>query len=164
MSNRECAAKRTKNWMFQASPFVQSERVTLQDESQEVEELQLAVLHVLLDVVAHQGPEEKRSKKSHTHAHTQARTLSPSLPRLNGWLLCNHGAQTLICATVKDNKKMLQWGREKRGPAAGRCHRRRFRWQRFNVDGGVNCTAACGAQRIIDIITADRSWIVKTGL
>lgn len=54
--------------MFQVSPFVQSERVTLQDESQEVEELQLAVLHVLLDVFAHQGPEKKRNKKSHTHA------------------------------------------------------------------------------------------------
>lgn len=62
--------------MFQVSPFVQSERVTLQDESQEVEELQLAVLHVLLDVFAHQGPEKKRSKKSHTHAHTNVIAIS----------------------------------------------------------------------------------------
>lgn len=89
--------------------------------------------------------------------------LSPSLPRLNGWLLCNYGAQTLICALVKDNKKMLR-GEGKAGPAAGRCHWCLFRWQRFNVDGRVNCTATCGAQEIIDIITADRSWIVKTGL
>lgn len=30
--------------------------VTLQDEGQDVEELQLSVLHVCLDVLAHQGP------------------------------------------------------------------------------------------------------------
>lgn len=57
-ARQEAGGKLQERWqqLGRVKPSKTGGYVTLQDERQEVEELQMAVLHVCLDVLAHEGP------------------------------------------------------------------------------------------------------------
>lgn len=107
----------------------ESQYITLQHKSQNVEKLQLAILHICLDVFIHQRPEKNRT--SHTLAQK-----SPGTPKLASVQL-----QTQTLFMLMETTRCCGGSR-----AVGLYH----------------SVLDLKRRGIIDIITADRSWIVIT--
>lgn len=119
--------------------------VTLQDECQDVEELQLALLYVVLNVFTHQRPAGSKSKVNYYSFPTCPVTTRAEL-----------GAG---CCFLQSPRQCFD--KDNGGSAAVACGWQVLFWLTWKHLGITrrSFTVNCEAKGIIGIITAYRTWI-----